>query len=286
MKQLMFLVILLLPLGLTAQQFEVGLLFGASTYQGDIAPSAKRLDFNDFHPSLGIFGRYNLNRYITARLSFSYGKISGSDAQALSEDRRQRNLSFQSNLFEFALIGEVNLFGYAPEGLQKRFSPYLFGGVAVFSFNPEAVYQGQLVALQPLGTEGQGMDGFAEKYKLTQLAIPMGIGVKIAVSERFNVGLEGGVRKTFTDYLDDVSTNYVNYNQLLRGNGELAAALGNRTGEYLGTEPVDIPTGTQRGNPDADDWYFIAGVTVSYNIFGNNGGLGRKGKGDFGCPKF
>ncbi len=114
----------------------------------------------------------------------------------------------------------------------------------------------------------------------------MGAGVKVAVGERLNIGLEAGVRKTFTDYLDDISTDYVNYGQLVRGNGDLAAALGNRTGEYLGTDPVDVPTGTQRGNPNADDWYFIGGVTVSYNIYGNNSGLGRRGKDNLGCPKF
>jgi hypothetical protein len=286
MRHLLFFAIILFPLSLTAQQFEVGLLFGVSTYQGDIAPSTNRLDLNDLHPSLGVFGRYNVNRFITARASFSYGKLSGTDAQANDEGRRQRNLSFQSKLYEFGLTGEINIFGYEAEGLQRRFSPYIFGGIAVFHFNPETNYQGQLVELQPLGTEGQGMEGFSEKYKLTQFAIPMGAGVKFAVSEKFNIGLEAGVRKTFTDYLDDISTDYVNYSQLLRGNGELAAALGNRTGEYLGTEPVDIPTGSQRGNPNVDDWYFIAGVTISYNIFGNSGGLGRRGKDNFGCPKF
>jgi hypothetical protein len=271
---------------LTAQQFEVGLLLGASSYQGDIAPSTKRSDLNDFHFSGGVFGRYNINRFITARASFSYGKVSASDAQSAEEGRRQRNLSFESDIFEFGLIGEINIFGFEPGYSLHRFSPYLFGGIAVFNFNPKTTYEGQVVDLQPLGTEGQGIDGFPQRYRLTEIAIPMGIGVKIAVSERINIGLEAGMRRTFTDYLDDLSTNYVNYNTLLHNNGELAAALGNRTGEYLGTEPVDIPTGSQRGNPNIDDWYFIGGVTVSYNIFGNGGGFGQKGKDNLGCPKF
>ena len=286
MKHLMFFVIILFSLSLTAQQFEVGLLFGISTYQGDIGPSSNRLDLNDIHPSFGIFGRYNINRFITAKANFTYAKISATDAQTIDDSRRKRNLSFQSKVYELGLTGEFNILGYEAWGLQKRFSPYLFGGIAVFYHNPETTYQGQLVELQPLGTEGQGMDGFAEKYKLIQFAIPMGVGVKIAISERINIGLEAGTRKTFTDYLDDISTNYVNYNQLLLGNGALAAELGNRTGEYLGTEPINVTTGTQRGNPDADDWYFIGGVTVSYNIFGNSGGLGGGGKDNFGCPTF
>ena len=286
MKRLIFFVFTFLTLNLSAQQYEVGLLLGVSTYQGDIAPSTNRLDFNDLHPSVGIFGRYNINPFITARANFSYGKVSATDAQAEDESRRARNLSFESDIFEFGLIGEINIFGYDAEGLQKRFSPYVFGGIAVFHFNPKTTYEGQIVELQPLGTEGQGIDNFGERYKLTQFAIPMGAGIKIAVSERLNVGLEFGVRKTFTDYLDDISGNYVNYSELLHNNGELSAALGNRTGEYLGTEPVDIPTGSQRGNSEVDDWYFISGVTISYNLIGNSGGFGRRGKDNFGCPKF
>ncbi len=286
MRYLLFFVIILSSLSLTAQQYEFGLLLGASTYQGDIAPTTKKSSFNDFHPSLGVFGRYNVNPYFTVRVNISYGKVSGNDAQADDEARRERNLSFQSEIYEFGLTGEVNIFGYDAEGLQKRVSPYLFGGIAVFHFNPETNYLGQLVELQPLGTEGQGMEGFQEKYKLTQFAIPMGVGVKVAVNKRLNLGVEAGARMTFTDYIDDISTDYVNFSQLARGNGDLAAALGNRTGEYLGTEPVDVPTGTQRGNPRVDDWYFIAGVTVSYNIFGNGGGLGHRGKDNLGCPKF
>ena len=171
MRHLLFFVIILLSLNLNAQKYEVGLLLGISTYQGDIAPSTRRMDLNDIHPSLGVFGRYNINRYFTMRANISYGKISASDAQAEDEGRKRRNLSFESNIFEFGLTGELNIFGYQPEGLQKRFSPYLFGGIAVFHFNPETTYEGQIVELQPLGTEGQGIDGFGEKYKLSMVNI-------------------------------------------------------------------------------------------------------------------
>ena len=145
MKHLMFFVTILFPLSLTAQQFEVGLLFGVSTYQGDISPSSNLYELNDIHPSLGVFGRYNINRFLTAKANFSYGKISATDEQALDDSRRKRNLSFQSKVFELGLTGEFNILGYEAWGLQKRFSPYLFGGIAVFYHNPETSYQGQLV---------------------------------------------------------------------------------------------------------------------------------------------
>lgn len=285
-RLLLLLPLFLVTLSIQAQNYEVGLLFGASTYSGELTPGTNNLSVGELHPSLGVFVRRNFNRFITMKANLSYGTISGDDANSKDEGRKERNLSFRSRIFELGVTGEFNILGYEAQGLQRRFSPYIFGGVAVFGFNPEANYQGQLVELQPLGTEGQGMENFPDKYKLTQIAIPFGAGVKFAISERLNIGVEVGFRKTFTDYLDDVSGNYVNYNELLRGNGSLAAELGNRTGEYLGTDPIDLPTGTPRGNASTDDWYLISGVTVSYNIFGQGKGLGRGSKGDFGCPTF
>jgi uncharacterized protein DUF6089 len=291
MKRILFIVIALLPIGLVAQSYEAGLMFGGSAYQGDISPDAVNLSTGKIHPSLGLFFRYNANKYLTAKVNFSYGTVSGDDAAANDEGRKARNLSFQSNIYEFGITGELNLFGFEPGCEQNRYSPYLFGGIAVFHFNPETNYNGELVELQPLGTEGQGIDGFDQPYKLTQFAIPMGVGMKYAVSERLNIGAEIGFRKTFTDYLDDVSGTYVAYSELLRENGELSAALGDRRGELIedGNDiPVVIETGTQiRGNPAETDWYAIAGITISYTFYPRNG-LGKNGgkKNDFGCPKF
>lgn len=287
MRLAFFILIAMLPFGVFAQSYEVGLSFGGSAYQGDISPDAVNLSSAKVHPSLGVFFRYNANKYLSVRGSFNYGTVSGDDAEANDESRQRRNLSFQSDIYEFAVTGELNIFGFQAEGLQKRYSPYLFGGIAVFRFNPETNYQGELIELQPLGTEGQGMEGFGEKYKLTQISIPMGAGMKFAISERFIIGAEVGFRKTFTDYLDDVSGTYVSYEELLRGNGELAAALGNRSGELNpNDEPIVVETGQVRGNPGVDDWYAIAGLTLSYTFYPNNG-LGRgKGKNELGCPKF
>ena len=226
----------------------------------------------------GLFARLNRNRLWSYRLSFSYGVVSANDADSNAENRQRRNLNFRSRILELALTGEFNFLGR-----DRRFSPYIFGGVALFNFNPEAEYQGRRVALQPLGTEGQGMENFPGRYSRTQLSIPMGLGFKFAINDRLNIGLEAGLRKTFTDYLDDVSGSYVNYNELLAGNGQLAANLANRTGEFLGTDPVIVATGTQRGNPDSKDWYFMSGVTLSYNLFDDNNGWGG-GKNQIGCP--
>lgn len=276
----------LFPILLNAQDSEVGLIFGTSGYSGDLTPNTNYLSTGQEHASLGIFLRKDLNRYTAVRGTFTYGKISGDDARSNIEDIQNRNLSFQSNLLELSLVGEFNPLGTNSTG--RRLQPYLYGGIAVFHFNPEANYNGQLVKLQPLGTEGQGMEGFDKPYKLTQISIPLGAGVKYQITDRINLGVDVGVRKTFTDYLDDVSGSYVNYNDLLAGNGRVAAALGNRSGELNpeGNIPAIVPTGTQRGNSPKDDWYFTAGVTIGYKFSArtrNYKGRNPTGK-EFGCP--
>ncbi len=276
----------LFPLFLFAQNAEIGLQFGTSGYSGDITPTSNYLSTGENHASLGIFGRVDLNRFLAARASFTYGKISGSDANAESQGLRNRNLSFQSRILELAVVGEINPLG--TNSLGRNLKPYLYGGIALFHFDPEAVYDGRLIELQPLGTEGQGMNGFGDRYRLTQISIPLGAGIRYQITERINLGFDVGIRKTFTDYLDDVSGSYVNYNDLLDGNGVLAAALGNRQGELgEGNEPVIVETGAQRGNDAKKDWYYTAGVTLSYQFYGNGKrnfkGRNPTGK-EFGCP--
>ncbi len=294
MKHLLTGWLVLFSVALMAQQSaELGILLGASTYDGDLSPENSRFDIDQYQPAFSFFYRYNPNRFIGFKANFAYGEIAADDAQSEVEAKRERNLSFRSNILELGLTGEWNIFGFAPGGGGPRFSPYVFGGVSFFRFNPRTEYQGQTIDLQPLGTEGQGIDGFADPYSLAQIAIPFGGGIKFAVTDRINLGLELGFRKTFTDYLDDVSGAYVNYSLLSTNNGKLAADLSNRTGEYFGTEPIDAPTGAMRGNPEKDDWYFIGGFTLSYTIFshsknGLSGGRGKyKGNGKgFGCPTF
>ena len=269
---------------------ELGVVIGASSYYGDLSPENASANTSQYQPSFSFFYRQNLNNIFGFRANLSYGRITGDDSLSDQDFRQERNFDFESSVLELGLIGEINLFGFGPGGNGPRFSPYLFGGVAVFRFNPLTDYQGQTVELQPLGTEGQGIDGFGTPYRLTQISIPFGAGIKYAINDRINIGLEIGLRKTFTDYLDDVSGAYVPFDVLRTNNGELAAALGNRTGEFLGTEPVDVQDGALRGNPDRDDWYMMGGFTLSYTIFSDRGGNGkvgrRRGGKQFGCPTF
>lgn len=268
---------------------EIGVVIGASSYFGDLTPHGVQNNTSQYLPAFSFFYRQNMNQTVGFRVNLGYGNISGDDALSDQAYRNERNFSFKSSILELGLIGEVNLLGFSPGGNGSAFSPYLFGGIALFHFNPHTEYQGQTVNLQPLGTEGQGMEGFPDPYKLTQISIPFGGGIKLAINDQINIGMELGFRKTFTDYLDDVSGKYVSYPVLRASNGELAAALGNRTGEFLGTEPVELAEGALRGNPKKDDWYLMGGFTLSYTIFSDRGAFhksGRRGNKRFGCPTF
>jgi len=289
MKKVLFIVLILNVLVLqqsAVAQLEAGISVGLSTYQGDLAPNSISGSFSQLHFSGGLFGRYNFNNFISAKVALNYAKLSADDANASSEGQQARNLSFRSNVFEGAVTAEFNILGYQPYNFERTFSPYIFAGVSYFHFDPQAFYDNEWVDLQPLGTEGQGIEGFEEEYKLFEIAIPLGIGVKYALNDQWNVGLEVGLRKTFTDYIDDVSGLFGDNAVIAAQNGELAGILNDRAGEITNEPPVRTAT-SQRGNADRDDSFIIGGVFISYN-FSDNGLVGGRSKSrkKTGCPTF
>ena len=276
-------VALFLPILLSAQHAEFGLMGGTSHYLGDLSPKTNRLSAGKTHLMGGAFFKYNINNYVAVRLGGNYGKLSADDANSNIESQKTRNLSFESKLIEGNLIAEFNILGYQPYNLVRPFSPYIFAGVAFFNFKPQAELDGSMVELQPLGTEGQGLAEFPERklYQLTQFSIPVGVGVKYALTDQLNLGFEIGIRKTFTDYIDDVSLTYVDDVLLAENRGPETVALANRTGS-------PITAGQGRGNADNDDWYLISGITISYNFI-DNGLVGSRRRGKRsknGCPTF
>lgn len=281
MKQLFYVFLMILPCSLFAQ-LEAGVQVGVSNYFGDLAPSGLRANFGETNFSAGVFARYNIGRWVSVKGGFNYAKISAEDASY----KERRNLSFRSNLYEFGVTGEFNILGYQPYNLDRVFSPYVFIGIVGYKFNPQALQGDEWIKLQPLGTEGQGMDGRPAPYKTFQVAIPMGAGLKYAINDKWNLGLELGFRKTFTDYLDDVSTTYVDMDELAAANGFLAADLSWR-GDDLNIDAIPPSAGDDRGNPDSKDWYVILAVSVSYN-FTDNGLVGGRGrlKRKKGCSTF
>ncbi|NVN94579.1 MAG: outer membrane beta-barrel protein [Bacteroidetes bacterium] len=254
-----------------AQRSELGVMLGTSYYLGDINPSRQ---FYKPNFAGGLIYRYNLNPHWALKLNALYGTVEASDA----DFGNIRNLSFKSHILEFSSQIELNFWEYFTGSKSHRFSPYIFAGVAIFNYNPQAIDSaGVWHDLQPLGTEGQGTINYPTKkvYGLTQLSIPFGLGFKFSVSKVICIGAEWGLRKTFVDYIDDVSTTYVDRNVLAGEKGLIAGYLADRTTELFYQDPLN-PTkiihrpsnleGESRGNSSTTDWYSFAGVTITFKL--------------------
>jgi len=265
-----------------AQHFEAGVVFGTSGYSGDLISRGFPQYIQSLRLAGGVFGRYNFNDHFSARAGVNIGSISGSDFKGKEEFEVNRQLEFESSLFEANLLAEFNILGYQPYNLERVFSPYIFGGIAVFRYNPKATLNGQTFELQPLSTEGQGTSQFPDRetYSLTQFAVPLGFGFKFALNDRFNIGIEGGIRVTFTDYLDDVSQTYADPAILLEERGEIAVALASPSNR-------EFTVNLQRGSSVRNDYYGFAGVTLSMNFLDNGlVGIRFKSRRKSGCPTF
>ncbi len=269
-----------------AQYTEFGVGLGFSTYWGDLnSPSFSTNLSNNSGFALQLSGRKFINKYVGIKASFTYGTIKGDDKHSSLDWQRLRNLSFKSSLIELGVMGELYIFGFDTEPGSTFFSPYITAGIAGFRTDPKTIFQGNEIRLQPLGTEGQGMPGFDGKYGLINLSIPFGAGAKFIINDRINVSVDVVLRRSFTDYIDDISKSYVNYDDLNAGNGTLAASLGNRMNEYLGQqEPVQLPTGSQRGGANVDDYYVMSFVTLNMLISDGKRRFGRGNKVE--CPRF
>lgn len=249
---------LLLSARVAAQPIDIGLNIGAMAYNGDLSPYSITDQIQQIRSSIGIFARTSLSQKFSAKLSINYGSIDGDDARTLNASR---GLSFVSKIVEANVTGELHLIRI--RHTESSFTyPYIFGGIGVFHFNPKAKQaDGTLVALQPLGTEGQGLPGYEKKYARTQFNIPFGVGIRFILSDRWSVSLEAGARYLRTDYIDDVSATSVSYLELLKGNGPTAAQFSNP--QISPTEPVDL--NYRRGSP-LQDWYYQTGILVAYNF--------------------
>jgi Domain of unknown function (DUF6089) len=253
-----------------AQDLEVGLIGGSANYVGDLQP--KFFNLKQAQPMGGLIIRYNTASKFSVRAGLSMAKLQAFDKLSDDAAQKSRNLNFQSNTWEFHLAGEYHIF----DMYDKPWSPYVFAGVALFHFDPYTKDRyNNRVALQSVGTEGQKVD---EHYKLNSFAIPLGVGVKVALNQDIVAGAEFGVRKTFTDYLDDVSGNYVSQSSLLAQNGPAAVALAFRGNEIPPFSAAYPAAGTARGTKSGKDWYYYAGIHLSVRLGLPNGGGTGYGK--------
>jgi len=253
-----------------AQDYEFRFYLGANYYQGDLSPSTSKLSYSQGQLAWSSMIGVKLNDIFKVNAKFMTGKLVGRDSDSKSLDRKKRNLSFESPLYEMGINTEVNI-NYFLKSLNRfGVNVYYTTGISLFKFSPKAFIRNdfgdvKIIDLQPLGTEGQGLSGYGDKYSLTQINIPFGLGFRFHLFDNIEMGIELAPRVTFTDYLDDVSGTYVSNDELLAANRPVAAMVANRMGEFLGTDLVDVETGAIRGNPDNNDWYFFSGIYISYN---------------------
>jgi len=249
-----------------AQQFnpntEVGVLLGASYYLGDLNTT----HFKNILAGGGLVVRKNIDRRFSYKAELLYLNLAADDKNSNNLDTN-RGLHFKSPVYELSGQIEFNFLPYDPGNPLYTWTPFVYTGVSLFHFNPQAKNNtGEWIDLQPLGTEGQETSSLDKKYALTQFAIPIGGGIKIAVNPSFNIILEYGVRKTFTDYLDDVSTSFVG------GDGDPYPVEMNQDAIEMSDPTGEHKLGDDRGDPNKKDWYSFAGITLSFKLNNNTKG--------------
>ncbi len=272
-------------------KWEVGFNFGPSFFLGDLGGNSgkgtnnmKDLNFEFTKLMKGVFVTMYPKNWVGLRLAANYTYLEGDDAIINTTGidelwRKQRNLDFKTTVIEGHIALEVfpTMLLNRQSEYEPRLRPYAFAGIGVFHFNP----QGSLTDangnkswyyLQPLRLEGQGMAEYpySKPYKLTQINIPFGGGIKYFLSDRINISAEVLYRKTFTDYIDDVSKKYIdpnNYTKYLSTQeATLAYKLSDKSIGIIYPGMTRYPAGTQRGDTKDGDTYFSIVLKVGVRL--------------------
>ena len=284
-------------------KIEIGLGLGPMFFLGDLGGTAgigrdfiKDLDFPLTTLSKSIYANVYPSEWIGFRIALNHGTLKGDDAQAPNKggaevDRLQRNLSFKTSVLEAYLAAEIypTVFFEQYDGLEKKFRPYGIIGIGGYKYNPKAKLDGQWVELHPLRLEGQGMSEYPERkeYSLLQLEVPMGFGFKYYLKENMYVGMEVLHRQLFTDYVDDVSTNYVDPDVFANYLSAADAAKARRL-YYRGTyasavsNPGNIQT-FMRGDPTDQDAFFSTILRIGWRLGDDPNKRARR---QMRCPVF
>jgi len=289
----------------------LGISVNALNYYGDLAPKPSRVstDISFTRPGFGVSFMHRFGPRYTVQAQMMIGTLKGSDAESADQNdldngvyRYKRNLSFRNSIKELSVVAILDLFKNDGNYIARvKWTPYVFVGIAGFMHQPKAQAPavdlngnalpgaGDWVKLRPLGTEGQystlaasDVNSGIKPYSLFQAAIPFGIGARLRLTETIDVWADIGFRYTFTDYLDDVSRNYVDLGVL---NSDLARAMSYRTGElklpssnhaYVSdrnNQTYTVEPGYGEEHPDnmrgskADrDIYMVTSIRLSYII--------------------
>jgi hypothetical protein len=284
---------------------EIGLGIGPLFFLGDLGGNAgigqstwlKDVQFPLTKLSKGIYANIYPAEWLGFRLAINQGKLDGYDSETKDKGgaerfRKERNLQFRTSLLEAYVAAEVypTVFFERYEGLAKKFRPYGLIGVGLFHFNPKGQYfapdgSSKWVALQPLRLEGQGFVAGRQPYSLTQMEIPMGLGFKYYIKENMYVGLEILNRLTFTDYVDDVSTTYIDNNLFAQYLSTEQATMANqlyyRQNYVPGSTQQRLPIDPQRGDPTQNDAFFSSIIRIGWRLNENTAALRQ-----LRCPSY
>lgn len=246
-----------------ALSFQIGTLY----YQGDLAPKPTNFSFGQGNLSWGIGYVHTFNPWFSTSFGYLEGQISGDDAFANTDGRRLRNLHFRSPIKEYS-IQNYFLLNTILKSLDKyKISLYYTVGIGYFTFNPMTQYNNEWISLKDLGTEGQYLEGsMLAPYALHGLNFLFGFNVEFQLYKGCNIGLSLTPRRTFTDYLDDVSTIYPDKVALLDQGYTLAAILTDRSLQS-GVPTNNTKNGAPRGDSKNNDWYTHMGIYIKKSLW-------------------
>jgi hypothetical protein len=249
---------------------EFGIAAGAAHYFGDINTKA---GLNRPKMAFGLMFRKQFGDYVAIRVQGTYSQLGYSDIYSDNEAQRTRNLSFNSNVFELALLGDFNFFRFIPGDKEYRFTPYASLGLGLFTYDPYAYLENEKYFLRQLGTEGQGSTLYPDRkaYSNMGFLFPVGFGVKYNLTPRTNLTFELMHRFTNTDYLDDVSGTYAGRDAFaLLPNSDPSPAMLLQDRSYeITSVPIGI-AGRQRGISTRKDQYITAMVGITINLTSYN----------------
>lgn len=229
---------------------------GLSSYSGDLNHSISSIT-PELCFTLGF--RYYIKEKLTIKPQFTLVQLSGDDAKT---GDIKRNLSFKSTNYEWCININYDFIKYQPRwDLRKKISPYISANIGGLFFSPKAEYDGKSYDLQSLQTEG------VEYSKFTWIT-SLGFGTRLAITPRSNINFEARYTYAFSDYLDDVSENYRDVNDLTG----IASILSDRTteGGYTPDNSLDgthWTEGSKRGSRGLNDSYLLFLIEYEFDIF-------------------
>ncbi|PCH99249.1 MAG: hypothetical protein COB85_00255 [Bacteroidetes bacterium] len=302
MRIISVIIILLLFVQSAIGQYNLdyGIKLGAANYLGEMGGTSKEgkgtpakgfisdLRFDKTRYCFGAWVRYKVHPLLSVKANLGVIRITGADSLSDYANRKGRNLSFRNDLVELNAQFEYNF--YTAQDITSRgktrmdFGTFVFIGGGMFWNNPKAKYEGKWVALQPLGTEGQGriqkennkgeMEDF-KKYKRIVAMLHGGLGLHYTIKRKYRIGWETAVRYTFTDYIDDVSDRYAPAGTFDSDADSKAEDLANNS-DYADVmtngvvQPSQYSPGSLRGNPKKNDWYMTMEFTFGYVVRGKS----------------